>query len=577
MAPTPPPPPSSATTARPLPLRLAVLVVVVAALATAARGAEVLYAAGLFTTIGDVVTRGVAKYNGTTWSPLGAGFRDGHVVAELRGSVYADAVAVNVPLPSAPKDIGFFSGVAWTAIPLGVVTGQPRAAAVYAGDLYVGGSFIGEDGPVTFNRIARWDGAVWSPLGDGVSGGVVNCLEVYGGRLIVGGTFSSVDGGGGGGGGGGFPAQSIAAWDGFGWAPLDSGLGTQDNSVPDARDLVIYVDDLVVGGAFDTAGGVPVHNGLARWDGTVWSNFVPPNPTMREARALAVLGSVLFVASSSTEDSGTYTVQSWDGVQWSKLGGPAGALFTNLPNTGVIINAMVAFDNLLFVGGGFAAVNGVPINNIAVWDRDDNAWSSFAHGFDGSVLAFAIGCDVGATGPACGLCAPGYYGPPCTLCPAGTFAAGFGNRTACARCPAGTSTVNPGATSSAQCQCAAGFTLDAGDCVRTPIEDAARTLAWHACADANARRTCTVACTMRRLQRARRTRTSRWWARRRACRAHRRRRPATRRVPPTARSASAAPATCRRRPTCARGGPRAGCWLLAALSASARAWRASAG
>jgi len=454
MAPTPP-----LSSARPLLLLL--LLVALAAAATA----EVLYAAGQFTTIGDVVTRGVAKYNGTLWSPLGAGFLDGHVVTELRGSVYADAVDVNVPLPSAPKDISYFNGVAWVAIPLGVVTGQPRSAAVYAGDLYVGGSYIGEDGPVTYNRIARWDGAAWSPLGDGVSGGVVNCLEVYNGRLIVGGTFSTVDGG-------GFHAQSIAAWDGVGWEPLGSGLGTEDNSVPDARDLVIYLDDLVVGGSFDTAGGVLVNNGLARWDGTAWSNFVPPNPTMREARALAVLGSVLFVASSSTEDSGTYTVQTWDGVQWSKLGGPGGALFTNVPNTGVIINTMVVFDNFLFVGGGFAAVNGVPLNNIAVWDG--NAWSSFADGFDGNVLAFAIGCDVGSTGPTCSLCAPGYYGPPCTLCPAGTFAASFGNRSACTTCPPFTSTINPGATSSAQCQCAAGFTLDAGDCVRTSIDAVAR-------------------------------------------------------------------------------------------------------
>jgi hypothetical protein len=109
-----------------------------------------LYAGGAFTSAGGVTgTARIAKWNGTTWSPLGTG---------VSGSVRALT--------------GFNDG--------------PGQA------LYAGGAFTTAGG-VTANRIAKWNGTAWSPLGTGVNG-TVNALTGFGPALYTGGSFTTAGG-----------------------------------------------------------------------------------------------------------------------------------------------------------------------------------------------------------------------------------------------------------------------------------------------------------------------------------------------------------------------------------------------
>src|SRR5690606_21286078 len=94
-------------------------------------GGPALYAGGEFTSAGGVSTRFIAKWDGSSWSPLGEGLGGGDLPRVFALTVLADG-----------------SG------------GGPA--------LYAGGDFTIAGG-VAANRIAKWDGSVWSPLGAGVN------------------------------------------------------------------------------------------------------------------------------------------------------------------------------------------------------------------------------------------------------------------------------------------------------------------------------------------------------------------------------------------------------------------------
>ena len=93
-------------------------------------GGPALYAGGAFTTAGGVAANYVAKWDGSSWAPLGSG------VSGTSSSVSALTV--------------FDDG------------GGPA--------LYAGGRFTSAGG-VAANRIAKWDGSSWSALGSGMNGG----------------------------------------------------------------------------------------------------------------------------------------------------------------------------------------------------------------------------------------------------------------------------------------------------------------------------------------------------------------------------------------------------------------------
>src|ERR1035437_9506149 len=110
--------------------------------AAAVDGAGNLYIAGYFTIVGDTIANRVAKWNGNSWSALGAG---------LNSNVWALAV----------------SGT----------------------NLYAGGEFTSAGGTPA-NFIARWNGNAWSALASGMDG-VVYALAVSGTTLHAGGAFAT--------------------------------------------------------------------------------------------------------------------------------------------------------------------------------------------------------------------------------------------------------------------------------------------------------------------------------------------------------------------------------------------------
>lgn len=423
---------------------------------------EALYVGGAFETAGGLPVNHVARWDGTSWSAVGAGLGTTRAL-----EVWDDGSGEK--LYAGGGGVARWNGVSWSYLP-GLLPDQAVLSLAVWDDgggeaLYVGGWFTAVGG-VTANHVARYRGESWSalagPSGTGVSGSV-NVLEVWddgrGEALYAGGDFSTA---------GGISAGRIARWDGSAWSAL---VGPSGNGVDQSVYAMVAWDPgggpgLYVGGYFHTAGGVTA-NEIARWDGTSWSALSGPagNGALGSVWALTVWsdggGEVLYAGGDFSVAGGLAAsrIARWDGVLWSALPGPHGlgleddalafavwddgtgeALYaggefltagevvasrvarwdgtawsalSDDGGTGVagIVRAMAVWDDgngpALYVGGSFTVAGGLTVNNVARWDG--STWSALAApsgtGIDGAVYALA-GFDDGS-GPA--LFAGGWF------------------------------------------------------------------------------------------------------------------------------------------------------------------------
>jgi hypothetical protein len=233
-----------------------------------------LYAGGSFETSGGKPVRGIAKWDGASWSEVGGGIAGGATKPAARAlcvfddgsgpALYAGGSFGSVGGEPGTSFIAKWDGESWS--PLGTGVGSyVRAFAVLddgaGAALYVAG-YLKSAGGIPANHVAKWDGESWSPLGEGTDR-YINALAAFDGgsgpALYAGGTFFLA---------GGEPASYIAKWDGQSWMEVGGGV----NHVVSAANLVGegVGSALYVGGGFTMAGDTPV-DGIARWDGRSWS------------------------------------------------------------------------------------------------------------------------------------------------------------------------------------------------------------------------------------------------------------------------------------------------------------------
>jgi len=222
-----------------------------------------LYAGGSFITADGLATKGIARWDGKSWSSVGSGLGNSGPVGlspyvltmMVHDNGAGPALYVGGGFTSAggepASNIAKWNGQTWA--PLGAGLNGPVKAMTVFDDgtgpaVFAVGSFTGS-GSTSLSRVAKWDGLAWEPLGSGLNN-VANAMTVFddgtGPALYVGGDFTAA---------GGTPANRIARWDGSGWRPLGSGvnhtvwtlLGLDDGTA----------DTLVIAGSFTTAGGIP--------------------------------------------------------------------------------------------------------------------------------------------------------------------------------------------------------------------------------------------------------------------------------------------------------------------------------
>ncbi len=248
---------------------------------------SLLYAGGNFGATDPVAAKGIAVWNGQSWSELGGGVALNE--SSYNGVVQAIAVVgakvyVGGRFDAAggqeASNIARWDGQGWSDMAGGVscqggscnsYSTLVQAITIVGSDVYVGGVFD-RAGGVSARYLARWDGAAWSPVGDGnidssyFTSPNVAALASNGSHLFVGGSFRAIDN---------VLANNVAKWDGATWSPLGStanGVGTQSYSPsPQVSALAAVGRDVWVGGRFDTAGGWPSQN-FGHW----YDPLLPP-------------------------------------------------------------------------------------------------------------------------------------------------------------------------------------------------------------------------------------------------------------------------------------------------------------
>ncbi|HEX6811283.1 MAG TPA: hypothetical protein VF384_06650 [Planctomycetota bacterium] len=389
---------------------------------TLATDGAFLYVGGEFDRAGSVPASHVARWNGSTWSPLGGGIANfgwgivdtlwPHQGRLYCGGAFGQAGSVQC------ENIAAWDGAQWHAVGAGV-QGSTYGAMVnslctWNGELYVGGSFV-YSGATELWRIARFDGTALQPIG-GVAQAEVNppavfAMTAWNNRLYCGGEFQVA----------GEPdvpeltrgVYHIAAWDGASWSAVGDGLGLNN----EVYVLGTYQGQTIVGGRFTIAGGnraialarfdgddwrylatfdgvirgMVVHNGdlwlagefytvngivadgVARFDGSTWS-AVGGGPGPHRASCIAVYQGMIHIGSIGTP-------QRWTGATWQ----------TFTPGITGAISVLHEHQGVLYLGGSTPFHPGAP--NLFVWDG--TTMSVAGGGTNGAVRALlTVGNDL---------------------------------------------------------------------------------------------------------------------------------------------------------------------------------------
>jgi hypothetical protein len=195
----------------------------------------------------------------------------------------------------------------------------------------------------------------------------IQALAVFddgnGPALYAGGSFQLV---------GGASATGLARWDGTSWTDVAG-------SVVHVLALQVFDDGcgpaLYVGGNFENIGGIAASS-IARWDGSSWANLGKGVDGSVEALAVFDDGSgpALHAGGGFTMAGsvGANHVAKWTGTNWRALGSGASGP----------VRALTVFDDgsgpALHAAGRFTVVGGVAAPFIAKWDG--SRWSSLGSG-----------------------------------------------------------------------------------------------------------------------------------------------------------------------------------------------------
>ncbi len=172
-------------------------------------GGPALYAAGRFLTIGGVAANNIARWDGAAWAPLGngltrsSGFAQGfHMTTFDDGNgpaLYVGGSFNRINGTDVVSNVAKWDGTTWTGLGAGL-DGAVQELVVFndgSGDaLYALGNF-NNSGTNPMPRIARWNGAEWEAVGAGANGNIFGAI-VYdfgeGDALNMGGGFGTMDG-----------------------------------------------------------------------------------------------------------------------------------------------------------------------------------------------------------------------------------------------------------------------------------------------------------------------------------------------------------------------------------------------
>ena len=327
------------------------------ALATMTDGTMV--AGGEFSFAGRTAAERLATWNGTAWVPIFGGL--GGFVNDMKVLSTGAIAVAGRDLQSGSRYLGavaIYQDNAWQVPGGAPINGIGHVVYEDAGyRIWLGGSLY--DASWNEKQLFVFDGGAWSSGGDfvvanpfGNLGGMVRAIAEYGDKLVIAGQFDQVNG---------VTARHIVTEDGAGgWEELG---GITKEGLVWVNTLAVHPTlGLVVGGPFDTIGGVEISN-LAAWNGSEWKAIgggVSHAGNFVFVTKVLPYGDGLFVA-GGFDHAGTTPAQNiawFDGTTWHALEGGVSDL----------IASMVVKDDVLYVGGALLHADGKPSSHVGAWD-----------------------------------------------------------------------------------------------------------------------------------------------------------------------------------------------------------------
>ena len=279
-----------------------------------------LYVTGYFSKYNHAKFNYIARWNGANWDSVGSGFNNWtDALGVYNGNLYIGGY-MSMTGTTPVNGIAKWNGNQWSAVGNGMQgTSFVYALEEYNNELYVAGNF----GINSSYAIARWNDTIWRDVGPLGINGVVNCLGKYNNELYAGGPYFTSAGG--------VAVNQIAKWSGTTWA--STGNGTGNNTTDKIRSLQEYHNEIYVGGTFSKMDGDSMKC-IARYNGSNWTSVGSGVDSM------GVIRDTVFTFPSDT--TLVYPIS--------------------------VINAMIEFNNDLYVGGTFNMIGGVNAINIAKWN-----------------------------------------------------------------------------------------------------------------------------------------------------------------------------------------------------------------
>jgi hypothetical protein len=200
----------------------------------------------------------------------------------------------------------------------------------------------------------------WRELHEGLTAGSVLTVEQAGKYVYVGGTFNLP-----------FGISNISHI--FRYDITDSsitGIAGRMASASSAIETIELIDGgVIVGGSFNTIGGVPARN-IARWNGGTWEAL--GDGLNGYVRDIQIHGGALYAAGRFyTEDERFGICARLDGAVWTIVGPTFGYDGTSTQNQG---HALVEYKGGLILGGRFQTIGSQSLNNVAILNDDTQEW-----------------------------------------------------------------------------------------------------------------------------------------------------------------------------------------------------------
>jgi len=213
------------------------------------------YVAGYFTHYGSNQMRGLAKWDGTSWTEVGGGI-DGYVhdiEFASNGNVYIGG-GFSVNSNPSIRDFAIWDGNSWSNMGYNLDLSVWAIAVDVNFDVYLGlqdhdqgnnsnGNLVvcglfDEIGGQSFNSLALWDGATWQHIGgDVIEGSVYDFAFDNQDDLVVSGILQSVNGN---------SSSNVWKWDGSAWSPMGFfSLGSSNLEIAPNGDAYISRSDRV--------------------------------------------------------------------------------------------------------------------------------------------------------------------------------------------------------------------------------------------------------------------------------------------------------------------------------------------